>query len=52
MGISQPVTIVGISQPVSEYYITGSEFWILDFDGNQILDTESLNISEFTGVSE
>ena len=52
MGISQPVSIVGISQPVSEYIAYWSEFWLLDFDGNQILDTESLNISEFSGVSE
>lgn len=51
MGISQPVSIVGISQPVSKYNSYWSDDWILDFDGNQILDTESLNISEFSGVA-
>lgn len=38
----------------SEEYIQSqsSEDWILDSDGNPILDTESLNISEFTGDTE
>lgn len=35
-----------------EYIQMLSDDYLLDFEGNQLLDTESLNISEFSGVSE
>lgn len=47
MGISQPVSIVGISR--SNSYNPESEFYILDFDGNTILDFEFNEILEFDG---
>lgn len=48
MGISQPVSIVGISQLVSISIDPNSEFYILDFDGNQIFDTDNQNILEYS----
>lgn len=35
-----------------EYIEIHSDDYLLDFEGSQIFDTESLNISEFSGVTE